>query len=1040
MQRFSRIGLICLVAASAVVTSPRAHAITLFADSFDRANANDIDADTTGITNNTGTVFGSSAVYSSPWIDPANNTTGPDTVATNGGGQRINNNVLEKYNAGTVNMFVNHNFTNASILSAGGFSVSLDVNGISQATFGQGATVAIGMTLAEAQAGHDANDGGTAAGLTPNAKYTNAFQNGVYNAGTVLSDFYFALRADNTLAWGVGGTTNVPAPTAVNVGAKTGTISANFGVTSFNAGSPVTYEVFYNGVSKGTGTFNWSGTNANYIGIDARDSALVQMDNFKVDTVAPPPKPTLVVNRDTGNVTIKNLTSSGLSITSYSIITAQGGFNQANWSKIQSQGIDTNDTWITLTAPTSTTDLAEGTLGEYTIPATTGSINLGNAWRRSPFEDLAFELRNPAGDDIPILVQYTGNGGSPFKVGDFSLNGALDAADWVVLRNHLTSSVSALSQIDRYFAGDLNNDGFVNQTDFHQFKALFTAGNGAGSFEAMLASIPEPAAATLCIVAGVLVGGTLRRRSSLRRVIACGAVVLLALSAGGRAPAADLFVDTFDRPDSLDIDAVTTGITNNTGTTFGPSAVYTSPWVDPATTATAVPPFGAPDADPANGGGQQVLSNQLQLKYQVGTANAFVNHNFTNSAITAAKGFSVSLDLANYTQTASGQGAAIAIGMSHAEAMMGHDALGGVSSVDSTVAKYTNAFQDTAFTGGTVLADFYIALRGNNTVAWGVGTGSGTSAPAPTMTTVAAKTGTITAQFYVNDFNAGSTVGYQVFYNGASQGYGVFKWSGTNENYIGLDGRDSTVMVVDNFKVQTVTGLAPQTLRLQVNTSTGAASILGGGSANALDFYEITSAAGGLIAGNFNGIRGDAGLPAGNGTGNGWELGGTNSANSLTEAYLLGQSTIAANTAAIPLGTIYSTGANTHDVQFTYYTSDNVAHLGFVEYVAAVLPDFNGNGVVDAADYVVWRNNNGLTGGATLSQGDANGDGNVNSADYSLWRASFGLTAGSGSGSLAAAGVPEPSCGVLAFVLLAGASAISRRRRRSASFGGPVRT
>ncbi len=155
---------------------------------------------------------------------------------------------------------------------------------------------------------------------------------------------------------------------------------------------------------------------------------------------------------------------------------------------------------------------------------------------------------------------------------------------------------------------------------------------------------------------------------------------------------------------------------------------------------------------------------------------------------------------------------------------------------------------------------------------------------------------------------------------------------------------------------------------------------------------------------------------------------------------MLGQSTIAANTAAIPLGTIYSTGANTHDVQFTYYTSDNVAHLGFVEYVAAVLPDFNGNGVVDAADYVVWRNNNGLTGGATLSQGDANGDGNVNSADYSLWRANFGLTAGSGSGSLAAAGVPEPSCGVLAFVLLAGASAISRRRRRSASFGGPVRT
>lgn len=1034
MQRFSRLGLICLVATCAIAMSPRAHAITLFADNFDRGNANDIDADTTGITNNTGTTFGASAVYSSPWIDPANNTTGPDTVATNGGGQRINNGMLEKYNAGTVNMFVNHNFTNAAILSAGGFSVSLDVNSISQTTFGQGAAVAIGMSLAEAQTGHDANDGGTAAGVTPIAKFTNAFQNGAFAAGSVLSDFYFALRADNTLAWGVGAASNAPAPTAINVGAKTGTISANFGVTSFNAGSSVNYEVFYNGVSKGTGTFTWSGTNANYIGVDARDSTLVQMDNFKIDTVLPPPKPTLLVNRDTGNITIQNLTSSGLSITSYSIITAQGGFNQANWNKIQTQGIDTNDTWITFTSPTSTTDLAEGTLGEYTIPATTGTINLGNAWRRSPFEDLAFELRNPAGDDVPVLVQYTGNGGKAFKLGDFSLNGALDAADWVVLRNHLTSSVSALSQIDRYFAGDLNNDGFVNQSDFRQFKTLFTAGNGAGSFEAMIASIPEPSAALLCTLAALVIASSTRRRASVRRSLAVLAMMLLTLSLGLRAQAADLFVDTFDRPDSLDIDAVTTGITNNTGTTFGASAVYTSPWVDPATTATAVPPFGVPDADATNGGGQQILSNQFQLKYQAGTANAFVNHNFTNTAITTAKGFSVSLDLANFSQTTNGQGAAIAIGMSQAEAMMGHDAFSGNSNVDSTIAKYTNAFQDTAFTGGTVLSDFYIALRGNNTVAWGVGTGSGTSAPAPTITTVAAKTGTISAQFYLNDFNAGSSVAYEVFYNGVSQGYGTFKWSGTNQNFIGLDGRDSTVTAVDNFKVQTVTGLTPQTLRLQVNTSTGAASILGGGTANSLDYYEITSAGSGLVAGNFNGIRGDAGLPSGNGTGNGWELGGANSAGSLTEAYLLGQSTIAANTAAIPLGTIYNTATNSHDLQFIYTSSDNVSHLGFVEYVAASLPDFNGNGKVDAADYVIWRNNNGLTGGATLSQGDANGDGNVNATDYSLWRASFGLTAGSGAAALGGAGVPEPSSGVLILVLLSGASAVGRCRRRSVNF------
>ena len=67
---------------------------------------------------------------------------------------------------------------------------------------------------------------------------------------------------------------------------------------------------------------------------------------------------------------------------------------------------------------------------------------------------------------------------------------------------------------------------------------------------------------------------------------------------------------------------------------------------------------------------------------------------------------------------------------------------------------------------------------------------------------------------------------------------------------------------------------------------------------------------------------------------------------------------------------------------------------------AAPLPDnadFNGDSTVDAADYVLWRRNNGLTTGATQSQGDANQDGAVNSADYDIWRAQFGTSPGSGT-------------------------------------------
>jgi hypothetical protein len=60
--------------------------------------------------------------------------------------------------------------------------------------------------------------------------------------------------------------------------------------------------------------------------------------------------------------------------------------------------------------------------------------------------------------------------------------------------------------------------------------------------------------------------------------------------------------------------------------------------------------------------------------------------------------------------------------------------------------------------------------------------------------------------------------------------------------------------------------------------------------------------------------------------------------------------------------------------------------------------DYNQNGVVDAADYVVWRKNDGSQAG------------------YDVWRTNFGRTAGSGAGaSVSSSAVPEP--GLLALVL-----------------------
>jgi hypothetical protein len=68
--------------------------------------------------------------------------------------------------------------------------------------------------------------------------------------------------------------------------------------------------------------------------------------------------------------------------------------------------------------------------------------------------------------------------------------------------------------------------------------------------------------------------------------------------------------------------------------------------------------------------------------------------------------------------------------------------------------------------------------------------------------------------------------------------------------------------------------------------------------------------------------------------------------------------------------------------------------------------DYNQNGVVDTADYTVWRNTLGQTGVTPHSGADGDGDGDITRADYTVWKTHFGdLLAvsppGAGSGGVA---------------------------------------
>jgi hypothetical protein len=91
-------------------------------------------------------------------------------------------------------------------------------------------------------------------------------------------------------------------------------------------------------------------------------------------------------------------------------------------------------------------------------------------------------------------------------------------------------------------------------------------------------------------------------------------------------------------------------------------------------------------------------------------------------------------------------------------------------------------------------------------------------------------------------------------------------------------------------------------------------------------------------------------------------------------------------------------------------------------FVDGVPGDYNNNGVVDAADYGLWRK-----GGPLANEVDS--PGTVNGADYTAWLARFGNTSGSGAGSgIGAAAVPEPTAVLLVAAGL-GACLMTVRRR-----------
>ncbi|WP_425396015.1 hypothetical protein [Aeoliella sp.] len=716
-----------------------------------------------------------------------------------------------------------------------------------------------------------------------------------------------------------------------------------------------------------------------------------------------------ILDRDTGEVTILNNTGSDVQLRGYSLFSQEGAFDEAAADFLSA----TDPNWVQATqVGGEINDLSELHLSSATLAAG-ASIQLGeDAWLRYFEEntDITFSyLVEGSNEQITGLLEFVGNGGESFQFLDLNFDGTVDINDWTAFLDIADQAdISSLTTAQAYLKGDLNADGKLSAGDYVAFQREFDRLLGTGAFAAALNSsaVPEPRSELVVLLAIAAIAVIARRRLvggicnpsgdrlRSRRRLWTAALALLVLALPQVAFSQRL-------PDGV-------GVTEWEEWSFADREWWSEVAGDQRrsefTLGTGVVAIADPDEwdDIGGPGGTYTFNSQLRTPA---------------IDLSGVDPSSLNLTFASSWRPEDTQGASLEVfydGVATEVFRWSSDALD--ANYKDHAPNELISIPLPASGSATTMQLGFNMFNATNDWWWAIDN-----------VNVSANTGSLLFE------NFESVVLGEAIDESQDFGDEVYSQEGPEGWVVNTDNYTPPVDLLRDPHPDTITRFIPPpppaTLQLQINVNNGTAALVSvSDDPVVLTSYSINSDAGALMTSEWEGSNLDARDvdSVGGGIGDSWDT-VIASTELIFEAFLNGDTTIAPG-GTLSIGKVYDKLVGGEDLVLAYSfmqtdefgqvlprSSETAFAPVVVNYVVplGLEGDFNGDGLVNLADYTVWRNNLG-------SSADLNGNGDENSgsagvvdaADYALWKQNFGASAAAASVT-ATAQVPEPSAVLL---------------------------